>query len=377
MKITPTKLIAAACIALMAACSSGRKAYQSGDYYNASVKSVERLRSDPSNRKARETLVKAYPMAVADARRKAGINTQARDVARLEGNIVIYGDMVRLSEEIIHCPAALSLVTPEDFRNELEETKQIVGPLYYDIGTAALNGGTLESARAAYDAFVRVAKYTPGYRDVNNLLAQARYLATLRVIVTKPVVNLRYSLDADFFYNRLMSEVTRRTYQNLVRFYTPAEAAAERMNDPHHVLLLDFADFTVGNSRSTSDTKDCESGEIVIGTTTVDGQKHNVMGKVKARFTFNRLEVLSAGAMVIRITDAHTGKVLNQRSFANNSVWFSEWASFNGDERALTHAQIELTKRRPLPVPPPQELFASFANPLYAQATSFISSVYR
>src|SRR6185436_18099358 len=49
---------------LVDACSSGKAALKHGDYYEAVLESVHRLRESPSNKKATTVLVQAYPLAI-------------------------------------------------------------------------------------------------------------------------------------------------------------------------------------------------------------------------------------------------------------------------------------------------------------------------
>ena len=51
-------------IVLFSACSSGKKAYERGDYYGAVMKAVNRLRQNPDHKKSMEILKEAYPLAV-------------------------------------------------------------------------------------------------------------------------------------------------------------------------------------------------------------------------------------------------------------------------------------------------------------------------
>jgi hypothetical protein len=67
---------------------------------------------------------------------------------------------------------------------------------------------------------------------------------------------------------------------------------------------------------------------------------------------------------------------MNQKNLRRSSVWASEWATYNGDERALSSQQKRLVEQHQKPLPPEQELFNSFAAPLYEDAMKFISSVY-
>ena len=48
---------------LLISCSTGKKAYERGDYYAATIQAVNRLRSNPDSRKALEAVKNSYPMA--------------------------------------------------------------------------------------------------------------------------------------------------------------------------------------------------------------------------------------------------------------------------------------------------------------------------
>lgn len=79
----------------------------------------------------------------------------------------------------------------------------------------------------------------------------------------------------------------------------------------------------------------------------------------------------------MRILDARTDAVLLARKFPGEFVWFSEWASFNGDERALSKEQLALCERRELAPPHPQDLFIEFTKPIYGQLSSNVREFYR
>ncbi|HPR85635.1 MAG TPA: hypothetical protein PLG33_06265, partial [Prolixibacteraceae bacterium] len=52
-----------ACIVLVTACTTGRKALEQGNYYDALTKAVNRLSTDPGNKKASQVLHEGYPLA--------------------------------------------------------------------------------------------------------------------------------------------------------------------------------------------------------------------------------------------------------------------------------------------------------------------------
>ena len=51
-------------IAVIQACVSGKAALKKGDYYDAVLESVKRLRESPTNKKAIAVLTQAYPLAI-------------------------------------------------------------------------------------------------------------------------------------------------------------------------------------------------------------------------------------------------------------------------------------------------------------------------
>lgn len=354
-------------------CATGQKALQRGNYYKASMQAVDKLRTSPDNAKAAEALVKSYPLLRSTALNNVKNAFESEDFRRYEEAIVAYSQLNEVAREITLCPAAYALIPdPGEYQAELREAQQLVAEVYYAEGVKAMAGGTVSAGRAALDLFLRVQKHSPGYRDIAQKIDEARYMATLRVVVEQPVMNPQYAIDSEFFYNRLMLELARRGFFEPVKFYTYHEAAAQRIT-PDQVITLDFVDFTVGNTRETNNTSEMRKDDVLIGQS--NGQP--VYGTVKAKFTRHRLEIASGGAMWVRIADASTGRIVRQTSLRDRSVWFTEWASFNGDERALSKEQLALASRRPQPIPPYQELFASFAMPLYAKAADFIARQYQ
>jgi hypothetical protein len=107
-----------------------------------------------------------------------------------------------------------------------------------------------------------------------------------------------------------------------------------------------------------------------------DGTKKPVIGTVKAEFTEHRREIISNGLISMKILEAQTERIILHEKFPGEFVWVSRWASFNGDERALTTEQMKLTKRKPSNPPPPQDLFIEFTKPIYNQITSTVSRYY-
>jgi hypothetical protein len=265
---------------------------------------------------------------------------------------------------------------PEQFSRELGEILPLAAEEAYNLGVNQLRLNTIQSAREAFRHFTKADLYVSGYRDVKDKIEEALYLAIFKVVVRKPATPQNFSLTADFFYINLMAQMAQVTRGGFVRFYTEEEARNERLTSPDQYLVLDFVDFAVGNIRESKNSSEVTRDSVLVGTTTVNGVKQTGYGKVKATLNTSRREEISQGTLSARIINAANNRAEEQRNFPGRYVWFNEWASFNGDERALTDRQKKMAKAEPIMPPPQQDLFIEFTKPIFDQTVSFVKKYY-
>ncbi len=358
-------------------CSSNIKKLQRGDYYDATMGAIKTLRSNPKSKKSIEVLQQAYPLAKENSMRKIQ-NALDADVAGKYSIIADeYMDLNAIADAIYTCPKALELFPhPEQYSKELREILPLAFEESYEQGERLLQLNTLRDAQEAYYQFLKAEHYMPDYKDVKEKIQVALYAATLKVVVQKPITPKRYQLSADFFYDNLMAQMSRKTANQFVRFYTYGEAQEEGLDTPDQYLVLSFEDFTVGNLRETTNTSEISRDSVVVGTITVNGEKQNVYGTVKAKLTVHTREVISEGILSAKIINAYNNKVEESRNFPGSFVWVNEWASYKGDERALTKKQLKMTETKPIMPPPEQDLFIEFTRPIFDQAVGFVRNYY-
>jgi tetratricopeptide (TPR) repeat protein len=362
---------------MFAACSTGKKAYQQGNYAEAVLQSVQRLRENPDSKKSMETLDQAYPLAINTFKQEIEQLLAGQDPFRYAEITERYESMNRMADEIRHCPAALKVIrNPEYFAEQTAGARQKAAPEAYQAGINLLKQGTRQAAREAYYHFINADRYVPGYQDVKQKIEQAKFDATLKVVVEQVPVPGRYKISSDFFYDQVYTLLARSSKQEFVEFYDPAEGAKLPYID--EILMMEFDDFVVGSTYDKDTEKEFTSQDSVkIGSATVNGQKVDVYDRVKAKMFMHRREVLSTGVLVVQIVEARTGKPKATQKFPGTYTWFSEWASFNGDGRALTTQQLEMCKRKPVMPPPPQDLFLEFTKPIYEQLKGFLRNYYK
>ncbi|MDR3134158.1 MAG: hypothetical protein LBU42_09115 [Prevotellaceae bacterium] len=377
------KLISTVAIAgvLLAGCkSTGQQALSKGDYYTACVQAIDKLRSSPDNAKAADALAQAYPLAVDYTQREAErLLASPSNNNRFRMLLNLYLQMNNIAVQLSRCPAALKIIPDADYySSQLESARNRAAEEVYLLAENHLRMGTRPEAREAYRQYQQVNSIIPGYRDVADKLQQAKWDATLKVVLEQIPVEGQYKISADFFQAKVFEYFSTGIRNEFIRVFSPEEAETNGLQ-PDQRIRLRFLDFVVGQLRESKHTREVTRDSVATGTyKDAKGEEYTVYGTVKAKLTTHTVELSSSGLLEAAIINDASNTVLSQHRFPGAYVWSDSWASFNGDERALSRQELNLCKRsEPSPAPPPQELFVQFTVPIYADLTRFIQNYYR
>ncbi len=364
-------------IVLNLGCTSGKKALKSGNYDQSTIQAIERLRKNPNHKKSRAVLSKSYPLAVKYHNDRI-LNLKNINDPFKNGRIINeYERLNYLYEQIMRSPGAMEVIpNPRKFYDEIQALSRIAAEEQYQAGMEALNHGSRQKAKDAYVFFIRAEEFSPGYKDVRKRMEEALDIATLKVVVDQiPVPTVNFRISVEFFQDQVDQYLFHYTDNEFVRFFSPNDTW---LKNPDQIMILQFDDFSVGNTNNFKNTKEVSKDSVVVGKVKLDdGKEKDVLGTVKAKFTEHRREIISKGLLSMKIIDGNTKRIIMHEKFPGEFVWISRWASFNGDERALTKEELDLTSRRPVEPPPPQELFVEFTKPIYGQLTNTIRNYYR
>ena len=377
MKRTYYFLFTVLAVFILSACSSGHTAYKRGDYFKACFEAIDHLKTSPNSEKSQFVLSKAYPLALKTATREIENANIANAPDKYDVLVYQYERISTLAGAIYACPKANQIISaPVEYTRELSDAKKMAAESAYQRGIQALNVGTVEQARVAYKYFLNANKYYYGYSDVLNKIEDAKYYATYRILVQKPLTSYKYQYSADFFYNNLLSDLVKITSNKFIRFYTPEEAARENMNDPHQYLILDFQGFSVGNVRDSHSSLDVKRDSVVVGTVKVEGKTYNSYATVKATLITYVREIVSGGILNVRIIDVNSGRNIQERNFSGQFVWKDSWSTYRGDDRALSSQQKSMCDKKPIIPPSQQDLFVEFTKPIYDQTLPYLKGFY-
>ena len=378
---TKLKYLALTLIIFIIACSkSGTKALEKGNYYEAVLQSVEKLRKDSNNSKASDVLSTAYRNAQEEFTRDIALTRNANQQFRFEAILDYYNKLNKMQEVIDRCTACRRIVSPQSYFQETEEAREYAADERYALGDDILRRKKLSKldARAAFDHFEQITIFAPNYKDARNRMEEALDIGSVHVILEQPKVNSRlYQYSNEYFQEKVEEFLrTNRRINKFIRFYSPEEAKNVRLK-PDQVVRLEIIDFVVGETNVATDRQNVTSRDSVkTGEATVNGKKVSVYDKVTATIIKSRKAVRSRGLLSMEIFDYQTNKTLLREEIPGEFTWVNEWASFNGDERALTTSELNMTRNREQLPPPPQQLFIEFTKPIYDQVTSRIRRFY-
>ncbi len=355
---------------IITSCTSPKKLLEKGNYYEAVLLSVEKLKKNPNNKKAQETLQDAYHLAVDDLLNKLERDKLIQPQFANSAAAYTYSDLNRLYEKVQQSPMAKQIIrNPEKFYTQLAKVKPLAAEEQYKAGIEQLSIGKRENAKQAYYYFQDAGAFVNNYKNVSDKIEESYNLSLLIVLANlKPVQSRMYDLSADVFYNEVKNILTQIEQKEFVRFYTPRQAKEMNLNKPDQILIINFEDFVVGETHTKERIEKMQADSVKVGQITLDdGTKKDVFGSVKAKVSINRMEVISRGIINLNIIQKDYNEVLINQDFAGEYVWYNEWGNYNGDKRALTKNQIEICKRRRINPIPPQQMFVEFTKPIHDQ----------
>jgi hypothetical protein len=357
---------------------TGKRAFEKGDYFSALMISVEKLKRDNDNPKALEVLPQAYKLAQKELLSDINKIKNTSQQFKFEAVMKNYDKLNQMYSKIEKCSPCKSLVSPANYFDEFETNKELASDERYKFATNLLNKGTIENGRQAYQNFTDLANFSLNYKDVNEKIEDALFTGSYHVVVEQPAINSKmYQYSNEYFQGKIDEYLqTNRRINKFIRFYQPQEAKEIKLK-PDHIVRLEFIEFVVGETNRTSEKTNVTSKDSVkTGTVKIEGKTIDVFDRVNATVIKNTKTVRSKGILAMEIFDFKTNRTLLREQLPGEFYWTNEWASFNGDERALTESEIIMTKKTEILPPDRQQMFVEFCKPIYNQFTTKIKKFY-
>lgn len=364
-------LILISCLTL-AACNSGKKRMEQGDYDRAVYQAVKRLQQKPQNEKAEKVLRQAYTLAVNEHTNVIVYQDKTNNPFKYDVMVSEYEKIAMLNNAIRRYPMYKDLVELTDVTDELIMVCDGAANAHRKEGVRLLNLGNKQRAREAFIQFVKANEYVA--RTVTEEeLDNAQNAGTVNVIIQ--FANSRnffrdYNSDAVFGAVRNNFKGTRYRFMRVVE---PGELSFPA----DEIVQIEMEDAHIGGVDFTKNSFELKKEKVYVGEAKTDsGEVVKVYGTVTANYIEYTKTINSSAQLMIQRLDGVTCAVINRQVFPSSFCWTEMWGTFRGDERALTPAQLDFAKRSE-PNPPGNEwLFSQTTAPLAARSVDYLRNEY-
>lgn len=329
-------LLFAASAFLAGSCSSGKSALNRGDYSNAVLAAVQRLRQNPEHKKSKQVLQSGYSLAVQyfDAEAENVINSNQPFKWRTA--MQKYEQINRLYDEIRRAPGALAIIPkPENRFAKVEELKTKAAEEAYQAGIEAMMRDTRTSYRQAHNHFAETNLLAQGYREAIEMQEKARENATLFVIVGRTRFSDYQDVNQDF------QQDLQSCGLPFLRFFT-----AQPVNLAKYTLWVDAEIITFRELRpQLVRTEETFQDSVKTGEKKVGEKTLATYDKISAKVVVYTRTFRAEGALKVVIQGKDQETVFS-RTFERAAEEQLSWATYSGDERAVPERIKRLIRQR-------------------------------
>ncbi|MFL5773895.1 MAG: hypothetical protein ACJ75F_12095 [Flavisolibacter sp.] len=345
-----TKLypLALFCIIILASCRTASKSYQKGDYTDAIERGVKKLQKDPYDYETRDLIQKSYNYSVTDHEDQVRILSNSKSENRFEKIYQEYAELQKLYNIIHEYPAVASMIKTTDYSDYVNTYRDKAADIHIEKADKWIEEGTKQAYREAYRELNVALRYRPDDFELKRKRDDVYESAVTNVIIS-PIQNYgRYNYNSSFRLENFQRDVIRTLTYNMnnefVRFYNEYDARNSDI-EADQIMELNLSRISIGqpydNTSSRESSKEVVIKEIVYKPDSVVKQ----YGTVKARITTTKRTLLSQGDLFITVRDTK-GRILWNDRFTGEHKWQTEFATYTGDERALTENDKTLLNQK-------------------------------
>jgi hypothetical protein len=348
---------------ILAGCGSSKKQLEKGNYDAAIDRAVKQLRRDPSDAKQIATLDRSYNI----------VNEQDNERIRflkLENKPANWDEIYQINKRLSDRQALVRSVTPlnlngksieytyVDYMPEMVAAKRKSADFYYAHGNELMKNKLKDSYRQAYYEFVRAKEYIGDYEGIDNKIEESKYLGMSRVLITLQNKSiLQFPQD---FEEELLAVDLPRINSEWVEYNTKDLDPNTQYDYFVNINIRNIAvspDQTM--QRDSVIKKEVEDGYNYQldkkGNVMKDSLGNDIKTKKYKTLQCALIETVQSKACRIdgdvEVIQANPNKVLKKEPLGAQSNFENISARAVGDIQALSQAQVEKTRAKPVPFP--------------------------
>lgn len=338
---------------LIVSCSSSQKFHASVSEDKPLFAAINELNKRPANTKAQTDLQALYGAAIERHENAIQVYKGSTDERRWDKIINELSSLQNIYTSVISTPAAATLLSPKNYLQDIEATRELAATDSYEKAKEYLETGGRDNSLKAYQAFKKADKYVKGFRDVASLIKESYERSVLNVVIN-PIA------DNDLFFsgnNRWINDFNYRAedYQqalardlggkvgnsNAIRFFTDREAYRDRI-EADWVVDVRWRDIDPIRSTPYQYNRSV-SRNVQVGS---DTSGKPVYKTVHATIYVTQRSYTVRGDLDYRIVDAQTKDNIDFGVIRDDVSWTDSRATYTGDSRALSQEDWYLVNNR-------------------------------
>lgn len=352
-------------------CSTPTKAYNKGDYADAIELGVKKLQKDPGDYETRDLVKSAYTFAVNQHEEEIRNLSASSNDNRYEAILKEYNKLQDLYNTLTEYPAVAQMITATNYSSYVQTYRDKVADIHLAAAEKWMDEGTKASFRNAYNEY----NYALRYR--NNMAIKAKrdeaYNAALTKVLVVPIQNYGgYSYNSSYQLQQFQAEVMRTLAYNMnndfIKFFSEWDLRNNNL-EPDQILEMNLGRIRIGQPYDERTQRQVSKEVVIKETVYKPDSVVKQYGTVRATITNTRRTLLSEGELYLSLRDPKGRTIWNDR-FNGQHRWQTEFATYTGDERALSESdRAALNKNPNYNTPREDEIMAE----LYRQIQSDLS----
>lgn len=348
------------------------KAYESQKFDDAVFYAIRALMQDPSFARGIEALQVSLPAAIRTNESK--ISQLKESSARFSGDhtvseiqeiVMRYNTLIKMNESLLNLPVIKpkrgNPITFEmkDYQNDLRQAKnellknmELAAEQHYQSGLYLSKQLDQENSKLAAKEFQKALGFIPNYKDATSLYDQARILGTKRIAII-PFENKsgknKYGAIGEMITDQIISNllknpsamefleiISRDQLQQIIQEQKLGLSGIINENTAIEVgKILGVDELVIGQITQITSSETPVTHKVSKNEKTISAEKGDY--KIYATVTEHQKKASASIVGSYKIVDVKTAKMVTGDSFKKDYSFVSEWATYSGDQKALSY----------------------------------------
>ena len=363
---------------VFSSCKSTSKAFQRGEYTDAIAIGVRKLQKDPSDAKTRDLVRSSYSYEVTEHEDRIRILSNSTSDLRFDDIYQEYGHLQNLYNIIHQYPAVAQMIPAKDYSTNLQEIGDQATGVHLSKAERWMSEHNKPAYREALKEYNIALRYHPDDIEIRKNRDIAYDNAITKVVVAPMQQFNGYMYSSSYQLSNFQNEVLRifanSMHNDMLRFYSDYEAKTKHIQ-PDQILEMNFTRIMIGQPVDQRDTREISKQVVVKEIVYKPDSVIKQYGTVTAKIVNIKRTLISQGDLFITVRDTR-GTILWNDHFTGENRWNTEFASFSGDERALSDSDKSLCGKGEVQSPYENKIMADLMNKIQSDLCARMNTYY-